>query len=217
VSPSPPRKSLTPVGRAWAAAFLILLFAVLVYPLWGTPARLSQRFPGWRPPIGTLNGMAFMQNGVYYWPDSDNAVELRYDWEAIQWLLANVDGNVVVAESAQIDYYRAGGTRVASLTGLSGLLGMHEQEQRYGRDVSERHGKLSEFWRTNDIGRIQQLIDELRIGLIYVGQLERHQHPTAPDRLEGLQATGLLETVYRNQEVTIYAVPSQLSAQLTGQ
>ena len=126
-------------------------------------------------------------------------------------------GNVVVAESSQIDYYRAGGTRVSSLTGLSGLLGMHEQEQRYGRDVGERDGKLREFWRTEDTGRVQQLIDELDIGLIYVGQLERHQHPNAPDRLELLRATGLLETVYRNQEVTIYAVPSQMPAQFTGQ
>ena len=122
-----------------------------------------------------------------------------------------------IAESAQIDYYRAGGTRVASLTGLSGLLGMHESEQRYARDVGERHGKLSEFWNTNDIERIRQLIDELAIGLIYVGQLERHQHPTAPDRLEQLEATGLLETIYQNQEVTIYAVPSRLPVQLTGQ
>ena len=216
-APSQTVGSLTPAGRIWGLAFLFLLCASLVYPMWGTPARLAQRFPGWRPPIGTLNGMAFMENGVYYWPDSDNEIELRYDWEAIQWLLANVRGNVVVAESSQIDYYRAGGTRVSSLTGLSGLLGMHEQEQRYGRDVGERDGKLREFWRTEDTGRVQQLIDELDIGLIYVGQLERHQHPNAPDRLERLRATGLLETVYRNQEVTIYAVPSQMPAQFTGQ
>ena len=211
-----PAKSFL-VGRVWAVAFLLLLFASLAYPLWGTPARLAQRFPGWRPPIGTLNGMAFMENGAYPWPDSNNEIKLQYDWEAIQWLLANVRGNVVIAESAQIDYYRAGGTRVSSLTGLSGLLGMHEREQRYSSDVGERDGKLRELWRTDDTGRIQQLIDELHIGLIYVGQLERHQHPNAQDRLEQLRATGLLETVFRNQEVTIYAVPSQMPAHFTGQ
>ena len=75
-----------------ALYYVILIAASLSYPVWGTPSRLSQRFPGWRPPVGTLDGMAFMENGVYHWPDSDHAVELRYDWEAIQWLLREVRG-----------------------------------------------------------------------------------------------------------------------------
>ena len=209
--------ALETVRGAWGIALFVLLCASLVYPLLGTPSRLAQRFPGWRPPIGTLNGMAFMENGVYHWPDSDNAIELHYDWEAIQWLLANVRGNVVLAESAQLDYYRAGGTRVASLTGLSGLLGMHAGEQRYRRDVGERHGKLSEFWNTEDLERIRTLIDELEIGLIYTGQLERHQHPGADSRLAQLERTGILESVYQNPEVTIYAVPSYIQGRLKSQ
>lgn len=211
------RNALVTFRGAWGFIFFFLLFASLAYPVWGTPSRLSQRFPGWRPPIGTLNGMAFMENGVYHWPDGDHAIELQYDWEAIQWLLANVRGNVVLAESAQLDYYRAGGTRVASLTGLSGLMGMHEGEQRYRGDVEERHGKLNEFWNTENLERIENLIDELKIGLIYTGQLERHQHPDAPARLAQLEQYGLLETVYRNPEVTIYAVPSRIEGQLRGQ
>ena len=210
------RLGLVTVRGVWGIVFFILLAASLVYPLLGTPSRLSQRFPGWRPPIGTLNGMAFMENGVYHWPDSSNAIELQYDWEAIQWLLENVQGNVVLAESAQLDYYRAGGTRVASLTGLSGLLGMHAGEQRYSKDVGERHGKLSEFWNTEDLERIESLIDELEIGLIYAGQLERHQHPGAEARLAELAKSGILESVYRNPEVTVYAVPSHIQGQLEG-
>ena len=200
-----------PVKSAvWGFIFILLFSASLVYPLWGTPARLAQRFPGWQPQLGTLDGMAYMENGVYFWPDGNNAIELRYDWEAIQWLLANVRGNVVVVESAEIDYYRAGGTRVASLTGLSGLTGMHEGEQRYADLVGARAGVLNEFWNTEDMGRIQQLIAELDIGLIYVGQLERHQHPAAVERLRQLAADDELQTVYQNDKVTIYGVPSQM-------
>ena len=208
--------AMAAVRGAWGLVLLILIAASLVYPLLGTPSRLSQRFPGWRPPIGTLNGMAFMENGVYNWPDSNSAIELKYDWAAILWLLENVQGNVVLAESAQLDYYRAGGTRVASLTGLSGLLGMHAGEQRYGKDVGERHGQLSEFWNTEDLARMESLIEELEIGLIYTGQLERHQHPGADSRLAELAASGLLESVYRNPEVTIYAVSSHIQGQLKG-
>jgi len=208
---------LSTLGRAWTLAFAFLLAASLAFPLWGTPSRLAQRFPGWRPPIGTLDGMAFMENGTYHWPDGDNAIELRYDWEAIRWILENVRGNAVVAESAQIDYYRAGGTRVASLTGLSGLLGMHAGEQRFAQDVGQRHGILSEFWKTSELGRIEEIIRELDIHLIYVGQLEHQQHPAAPARLEQLKAGGLLETVFQNQKVTIYSVPSQWTAGRLGQ
>ncbi len=210
------RTALAAVRGAWGLAFAVLIAASLVYPLLGTPSRLSQRFPGWRPPIGTLNGMAFMEKGVYHWPDSNNAIELQYDWAAVQWLLENVRGNLVLAESAQLDYYRAGGTRVASLTGLSGLLGMHAGEQRYGKDVGERHGQLSEFWNTEDLARMERLIEELEIGLIYAGQLERHQHPGSDLRLAELAESGLLESVYRNPEVTIYAVSSHIQGQLEG-
>ena len=105
---------------------------------------------------------------------------------------------------------------MASLTGLSGLLGMHAGEQRYGKDVGERHGQLSEFWNTEDLARMESLIEELEIGLIYTGQLERHQHPGADSRLAELAASGLLESVYRNPEVTIYAVSSHIQGQLKG-
>ena len=202
---------------AWGFGFAVLLCASLAYPIFGTPSRLSQRFSGWKPPIGTLDGLAFMEKGVYYWPDGDHAIELRYDWEAIDWLLENVRGNVVLAESAQLDYYRAGGTRVASMTGLSGLMGMHEGEQRYGKDVGARHGNLNEFWNTDDLTRVQTLIEELQIGLIYIGQLEQHQHPGASERFAQLEQMGLLERVYKNPEVTIYAVPTQLQGQLRAQ
>ena len=206
------------VRGAWGVVFLGLLLCCQP-----DLSALGDAFAGCRSdsragslPIGTLNGMAFMENGVYHWPDSGNAIELQYDFEAIQWLLENVQGNIVLAESAQVDYYRAGGTRVASLTGLSGLLGMHEGEQRYSKDVGERHGKLSEFWNTEDLGRIEALIDELEIGLIYVGQLERQQHPGAESRLAQLERPGFLESVYRNPEVTIYAIPSHIQGQQKG-
>ena len=94
----------------------------------------------------------------------------------------------MLAESAQLDYYRAGGTRVASLTGLSGLLGMHAGEQRYGtgrwraaRQSSPSFG-IRRIWIASE-----SLIEELEIGLIYAGQLERHQHPGAESRLAELE------------------------------
>jgi len=195
----------------WAIAFTLLLAASLAYPLLGTPARLDQRMPGWRPEIGTLNGMDFMRQGVYAWPDFNNTIELSYEYDAIQWLLQNVRGNATVLESAEVDYYRAWGTRVASNTGLSGLKGMHEQEQRYPEDVGYRDGLMRELWTNPDIARTQQIIDELAIDLVYIGQLERYLHPDGVTKFAQMAAEGALTPVYQNDRVIIYAVPGRLA------
>ncbi len=201
---------------AWAVAFGLLLLASLAYPILGTPARLDQRMPGWRPEVGTLNGLDFMRQGSYSWPDFNNVIELRYEWEALQWLLDHIRGNAVILESAEVDYYRAWGTRMASNTGLSGLRGMHEQEQRYPEDVGRRDGLHRELWQTPDIGRTLQLLEELHVDLVYVGQLERYLHPDGVRKFESMAAQGLLTPLFQNERATIYAVPGRLALQADG-
>ena len=137
---------------------------------------------------------------------------MRYDWEAIDWLLANVRGNVVIVESSEVDYYRAGGTRIASMTGLSGLRGMHEGEQRYGDQVAARESLHKEFWATSSPERTMEIIDELQVGLVYVGQLERQLHPEGVAKLERMAAAGQLSPIYTNERVVIYAVAGRLAA-----
>jgi uncharacterized membrane protein len=172
--------------------------------------------PGWRPEVGTLNGLDFMREGAYAWPDFNNVIELRYEWQALQWLLNHVRGNAVILESSEVEYYRAWGTRMASNTGLSGLKGMHEQEQRYPEDVGYRDGLHREVWITADVARTQQIIDELHIDLVYVGQLERFLHPDGVRKFEAMAAQGLLTPIYQNERVTIYSAPGRLAQQDDG-
>ena len=200
----------------WKTIFWLLLLSSLTYLLWGTPARLDQRLMGWRPPFGTLNGLDYMRQGTYSWPDGNNVFELTYDREAIDWLLDHVRGNAVIVESAEIDYYRAGGTRVASLTGLSGMRGMHEGEQRYPEDLGPRDGLHAEFWSTTDVARTQQIMDEVGVALIYVGQLERFKHPEGVFKLEQMADDGLLMPIFQNERTIIYAVPDRLAQDEVG-
>ena len=186
----PPGPRVRRLRWVWTPAFALLLAASLAYPILGTPVRVDQRLLGWRPPLGTLNGLDFMREGTYAWPDFNNVFELRYDWEAIQWLLRSVRGNAVIAESSEVDYYRAFGTRISSATGLSGLKGMHEQEQRYPEDVGFRDGLHRELWSTIDPNRVRQLLDELQVDLIYVGQLEQRLHPDTVGTLADMAARG---------------------------
>jgi len=44
----------------WQVVLVTLLILSSTYLVLGTPARLSQRLVGWRPPLGTLNGLDFM-------------------------------------------------------------------------------------------------------------------------------------------------------------
>jgi len=200
----------------WAITFVLLFAAGFAYPIWGTPARLDMRFPGWQPAFGTLNGLAFMREGSFNWPDQSNTLELASDWAAIQWLLENVRGNATIIESSQVGYYREAGSRIASMTGLSGITGMHEGEQRYGEDVGQRSALHREFWETPDTARMQQLIDELQADLVYVGPLEAYLHPAAIERLQQMVDDGRLTRLFTSEQATIYLVPGRLAETTAG-
>ncbi len=199
---------------AWLAGFATLLALSLVFPLAGTPARVDDRFPrdNGRPPIGTLDGMAYMVPGSYTWhPDAgragDSRIVLRHDYDALRWLQDNVSGTPVVAE-ALVGYYREGGLRAATFTGFPTLLGFHQEgEQRYGWQTGERRARGEEFWRTADPARAQALIEEMGIDYVYVGELERIVYPPEGlEKLDRLVAEGVLAMAYRNDGVTIYRV-----------
>ncbi|MCB9077420.1 MAG: glycosyltransferase family 39 protein [Anaerolineaceae bacterium] len=190
----------------WRSVALILLVAGLVYPIFGTRTRVDDRFPGEqnRPPIGTLNGMAYMTTGVFEWP-AGNPIELAYDYEAIRWLQDNVVGTPILAE-AKIGYYREGGMRVAAYTGLPSILGgLHQNEQRYPSQVGDRDWVVNELWNTLDPNRALELIDQLNITYIYVGQVERATYgPFVGDKFEILREQGQLELVFENAKTKIY-------------
>jgi uncharacterized membrane protein len=209
------------LNSAWQTTVTLLLVAVLVYPALGTPVRVRDRFDR-SPPASTLDGMAYMTVGTLVWPQ-DNPIRLEYDYEAIRWLQANVKGTPVLAE-AKIGYYREGGMRVASYTGLPlPLGGLHQNEQRWPDQVGQRDGLYMEFWNTPDPARAWQLIQELDISYIYIGQLEQTLYNPqltgslmqwgvtfyAPDgigKFDELAAQGRLSVVYENERTRIYQV-----------
>jgi len=197
---------------------ILLLVAGLAFLPLGIPARVRDRFPGPRPAIGTLDGTAYMTVGRYNWPDQAHPIELAYDYLAIHWLLDHVTGAPVVAEAPAgvyqvageevgYDYYRAGGLRVASLTGFPTFLGQHQFEQRSAGEVWPRAEVGQEFFSTTDLTRTRELIRDLNVGYVYVGTLERILFPADGLRkFDAMVEVGDLEVAYRNREVAIYRV-----------
>lgn len=194
------------VGYAWKSAFLVLFVSSTVFVILGTVQRVTERFPGPRPPLGTLDGSAFMTVGSYAWPDGSNRMQLVYDYEAINWFLEHVAGTPVVAE-APLPYYREFGLKVASYTGLPTLLGAHQSEQRYDWQVGQRSADAETFYKTADVERTRELIDTMNISYIYVGQLERTVYPPEGlEKFEDLRGLGELALAYENPGVKIYKV-----------
>ncbi|MGC8782709.1 MAG: DUF2298 domain-containing protein, partial [Anaerolineae bacterium] len=203
-------------GSLWRAVPAGLIAAGLLFLPLGIPARVQDRFPERRPPIGTLNGMDYMTVGVLHWPDAEHSIDLSYDYLAIRWLLEHVAGTPIVAEApaggylvagqaVTADYYRAGGLRVASFTGFPTLVGQHQYEQRPADQVATRTRLGQELFRTTDIARARELLSELRVGLVYVGPLERLLFSAdALRKFDVLVELGEMEVVYRNAQTTIY-------------
>ena len=118
---------------------------------------------------------------------------------------APAGGYDVDGQPVGYDYYRAGGLRVASLTGFPTFVGQHQYEQRPGEQVGPRFEQGKEFFATTDIARARQLMADLRVGYVYVGTLERILFSEDSLRKFDVMAElGDLEVVYRNSEVTIY-------------
>ena len=189
----------------WQVVLAVLLLAALVYPVLGTRARVMDRFPV-SPPLGTLDGMEFMRYATYTWPEG-NTIVMKYDHEALRWLQDNVRGTPVVAE-AKIGYYREGGMRVAAFTGLPITLGgLHVNEQRPAWQDSQRAALVADFFRTPDPERAMEIIRELHISYIYIGQLERAIYP--PEgiaKFTWMVEQGRLTEAFRNEGVVIYQV-----------
>src|SRR4029079_11504501 len=85
-------------GGLWQSAALLMIAASLIFTFAGTAARVNDRFPTARPPIGTLDGLAFMSVSTYNWPDDKRPIVMQYDLDAIHWLQDNIVGTPVIAE-----------------------------------------------------------------------------------------------------------------------
>ena len=213
------------VGRhgLWSACLALLLAASLVYTYAGTVGRETYR-SSWLSESSvpfTLDGMAFMK------------VAYPGDYDAINWLNANVHGAPVIAEAGGTYYdWRS---RVSMFTGLPSIInGIHEPEQRYGDEIDptslcagardpnaclgtthSRPDDLAALYDSSNIVRKWQVIHRYGVRFIYLGWIERQCVPAAQFCYSkaGLRTFNTmvghgLRVAYRHDGVTIYRVTS---------
>ena len=198
-------RSMTWGKGIWAILLTLLVLSVSIFPVLGARSRLADRFD---TGFASLNGAAFMEEAVY--SDAEGPIELRHDWDAIQWLRRDVQGSPVIAEgSTEPHRYRWGG-RFSIYTGLPSIIGWnwHQIQQRHGEQfaVGERLSDLNALYTTTNPTAAATILKRYDVEYIIVGELERLYYPSPGlDKFETMADQGVVK-VYSNAQVDIYRV-----------
>ncbi|MBN1265394.1 MAG: glycosyltransferase family 39 protein [Anaerolineales bacterium] len=160
-----------PFGKIFMVGTVLLMFGAAMYPLAAVPVKIQDRMASQAPK--SMDGDAFMDYASYY--EFDTYFEFREDYEAIQWLQANVSGSPVILE-ASIPEYRWG-SRISIHTGLPSVLGWnwHQRQQRVNvgsEEVSARSGEIAEFYMTHSIESAKAFLYTYDVEYVILGRLE---------------------------------------------
>jgi uncharacterized membrane protein len=152
--------------------------------------------------------MAYMDEAIYN--DKNQPMALRWDHDAILWLLANVNGSPVIAEAVTPLYHW--GSRVSVYTGLPTIIGWdwHQKQQRAilpGEVIDRRITDVGQIFGASTADRTRELLERYHVRYLYVGQQERLYYPGVEVKMRAYEGS-LWNRVYENQEVTIYEVRS---------
>ena len=162
--------------RGWIGLFSLLLFYAALYPMIAAPTKMRDRMDASAP--HSLDGMAFMEQAVYY--DQGSSFPLAEDARAIRWLQEQVRGTPVIVE-AHVPEYRWG-ARMAIYTGLPTVLGWkhHQSQQRIvsGDPTAVRAIEVSSFYLTTSTEEARSFLERYGVEYVIVGRLERMYYDT---------------------------------------
>jgi uncharacterized membrane protein len=151
----------------------VLAAAGLIYPVVGTPVRLSWDMPS--SPRGlSLDGYAWMDGGQIL-NGTNQPIDFTGDLAAIAWLNDHADGTPVILEAA-IGPYRGNGARISSATGLPAVMGWdrHQRQQRYEDGIAQRMQDVRAIYNELDPARKLELLRRYRVRYVIVGDVERY-------------------------------------------
>ena len=154
-----------------------------------------------------LNGMDYMQQGATY-NENNQVLDLRPDYEAIQWMRQNIEGSPVIMEG-NTGLYRWG-NRYSIYTGLPTVIGWDwHTKQQYsllpGDLVDNRLAVVREFYNSTDPARALEIAHRYGVSYVIVGSLERAVYDA--NGLSKFDQEEFWLPVYENEQVKIYTVP----------
>lgn len=171
-------------GVLFRSLAMVLVILGLAYPIIGIASTTN----GLKPSNSlNLDGTAYLQR---YNPD---------EAQAIEWLKQAPFGYVIEAVGGSYSSF----ARVATLSGLPGILGWppHESQWRGGAaEMGSRESDIERLYTTPDWQEAKAILDTYKVKYIYVGDLERSTY-----RLDDGKPSQNLTPVFQNQTVTIYS------------
>lgn len=182
-------------GRFYS--LVIPLLSVILLMWIGTTAYIFRAikdfYPKYDPVVATLDGMKYIER------EADKVG----DYEAINWLNDNVEGQVVIAEAVGDAYtYYA---RITTNTGLITVMGWPTHEWQWRGEATtafDRADQMRLFYTTTDSAEIAKTIAQYDIEYIIVGELERTKYPELNTKL----IEQIAQVVYQNETTKIYKV-----------
>jgi len=208
-----PGSTLRTIRWVWWGVFTLLILAGLLYPFAAARAKMNDRYVEGSPP--GLNGMDYMQQGATY-SENNQQLDLRWDYEAIQWMRQNIKGSPVIMEGNTGLYHW--GNRYSIYTGLPTIIGWDwHTKQQYslipGDLIDYRLSVVREFYNTADQTRAIEIARRYDISYVIVGGLERAVYDVnGLNKFEGMVQSGTLLKVYDANNVQIYQVLPTKSA-----
>ena len=190
--------------RLWQTILIALMLVAFSYTSLSTAAKLRDRMAPDAP--RTLDGMTYMAYAKY--ADQGQDIDLKWDYEAIQWMLRNVKGSPVIVEVNTSEY--KWGSRYTINTGLPGVMGWnwHQRQQRVVVPptlITDRVEAINNFYRTTDSKAAQDFLKKYDVSFIIVGGYERaYFSPDSFKKFEQMTDAGLLKVAYKNEGTTIY-------------
>ena len=103
--------------------------------------------------------------------------EIPNDYEAIMWLMENVEGNPVVLEANGDSYTEY--NRVSAMTGLPTVVGWATHEWLWRDNLSEQYARADDvelIYTSTDPEQVRELIEKYDIEYIFVGTYEREKY-----------------------------------------
>lgn len=208
----------------WVSIGSLMLFAAVLFPIMGVPAKAVYRLSDDTPP--TLDGAKFIAYASYF--ENDAMVDMQADADAIRWLQDNVQGTPAIIEGHSAGEYRWGG-RVSIQTGLPAVLGwnFHQRQQRGLEPLTElvwqRMANVNNFYRTPDINTAWEILKHYNVKYIVVAGLERALYELSGGltKFPIMVESGLLSVAYDSgagaiiYEVNLDAAPRSLAARST--
>jgi YYY domain-containing protein len=196
---------------AFAMAAVAVLLLALVYPAFGTRARIHDRFD---PSLGATNdGLAYMDVTVYRNGEPGSGQggdhDLTHTRDAINWIRQHIDGTPTIIEGVAPSY-RSMGSRISIHTGLPAVAAWdwHQRQQRprFAQTVTQRQQDIEMFYRGTDVGLARDVIQKYDVEWVIVGDVERNHYPA--DGIAKFEdgLGGMLELAYENPSFWIFHV-----------